>query len=272
MRRQVWSAAVALALMIPLSATAARAQDQSDAGGRRGQFVGMQRIGGTITAIAGPQVTIKTVDGVAYQVVTTDNTRVMHGRGEAIKLTDLKPGDGVMAMGNLDAPNKTMHAAMIVSIDAEQMKRIDDAQKQQIANLGKTLIAGRVTAIDLDNVTMTVERPDGVSQTIGFDENTSFRRGRITAGAGGGMGFGSRAGSASEATATPSGESITLADIKVGDRVAGPGEVKNGRFVSKELTVMTPGAGRRRSTDAKEGADDAAPRNGAAQSAPQSPK
>lgn len=272
MRRQVWSAAVALALVIPVLATVARAQGQADGGQRRGQFAGMQRIGGTITAISGPQVTIKTVDGAVYQVATTDNTRVMYGRGETIKLTDLKPGDGVMAMGNLDAPNKTMHAAMLVSIDAEQMKRMEEANKEQIANLGKTMIAGRVTAIDLDNITMTVERPDGVSQTIGFDENTSFRRGRIAAGAGAGMGFGAGAGSATTTTATPTGESITLADIKVGDRVSGPGEVKNGRFVPKELTVMTPGAGRRRSTDATEGADSAAPRNGAAQSTPQSPK
>lgn len=272
MRRQVWSAAVALALVIPLAATAARAQGQGDTGQRRGQFAGMQRVMGTVTAISGPQVTIKTLDGAVYQVATTDNTRVMHGRGEAIKLTDLKTGDGVMAMGNLDAPNKTMHAAMLVSIDADQMKRMEEANKEQIANLGKTLIAGRVTAIDLDNATMTVERPDGVSQTIGFDENTSFRRGRIAAGAGGGRGFGTGADSAATVTATPTGESITLADIKVGDRVTGPGEVKNGRFVSKELTVMTPGAGRRRSTDANEGADNSAPRNGAAQSAPQTPK
>jgi hypothetical protein len=244
MRRQVWSAAVALALLIPL---AARAQDQSDGGGRRGQFAGMQRIGGTITAIAGPQVTIKTVDGVAYQVITTDNTRVMHGRGEAIKLTDLKPGDGLMAMGNLDAPHKTMHAAVVVSVDADQMKKMEDAHKEELADLGKTMIAGRVTAIDLDNATMTLERPDGVSQTIGFDEGTSFRRGRIGMRAGAGTGAGS---AAAETTETPGSESITLADIKVGDRVAGPGQVKNGKFVPKELTVMTPGAGRRRAPGA----------------------
>jgi hypothetical protein len=270
MRRQVWSAAVALALVIPVVATAARAQGQGDGSQRRGQFAGMQRIAGTISAIAGPQVTIKTVDGVVYQVATTDNTRVMHGRGESIKLTDLKTGDGVMAMGNLDAPNKTMHAAMLVSIDAEQMKRMEEANKEQIANLGKTLIAGRVTAIDLDNTTMTVERPDGVSQTIGFDENTSFRRGRIMTGNGispepGTVGSGGTAGQLQT-------ESITLPDIKVGDRVTGPGEVKNGRFVSKELTVMTPGAGRRRSTDATQGAENAAPKDGTTQSAPQSPK
>ena len=264
MRRQGMWAAVALALLLPLGAVSAQAQDSGGQGAGRGQFAGMQRIGGTITAIAGPQVTIKTVDGTAYQVVTTDNTRVMRGRGNPAKLADLKVGDGLMAMGNMDAPNKTMHAAMLMSMDADQVKRMEDAQKQQLANLGKTMIAGRVTAIDMDNAAMTVERPDGVSQTIGFDENTSFHRGRM--GRAEGSGIGASAGT----TAPPTGESITLADIKVGDIVSGPGEVKSGRFIAKELAAITPGNGRRRSTDTKEGSE-----TGTAdkpQSASQSPK
>ena len=272
------AAAVVLALLMPLCAMSIRAQETGRPGGRRGQYAGMQRIGGVVTAISGPQVTIKTVDGAVYQVVTTDNTRVMRGSGEAIKLADLKAGDGLMAMGNMDTPNKTMHAAMVISMDADQMKRIDEARKQELANLGKTLIAGTVTAIDMDNATMTVERPDGVSQTIGFDEGTSFRRGRLMMGNGTGFGAGRGAGSGSNTTATPpTGESITLADIKVGDRVGGPGEVKSGRFVAKELTVMTPGNGRRRSTDNKDGSETGTseigtPENGKPSSPPRSPK
>jgi len=274
-RQKKWAAAVvAMALLMPLSAVNAKAQESAGQGGGRGQFAGMQRIGGTITAIAAPQLTIKTVDGVTYQVVTTDNTRVMHGRGEPIKLTDLKTGDALMAMGNLDAPNKTIHAAMLISMDAEQVKRMEEAQKQQLANLGKTMIAGRVTAIDMDNATMTVERPDGVSQTIGFDENTSFRRGRgaFVATGSGGAGSGANAN-----TETPTGESITLADIKVGDRVAGPGEVKNSRFMAKELTVLTPGNGRRRSADSTGGSQTVTSETGTPdhekpQTAMQSPK
>ncbi|HEX5283848.1 MAG TPA: hypothetical protein VFW30_07005 [Bryocella sp.] len=255
-RQGKWAAAVVVALLMPLCAVNTGAQDTSRPSAGRGQYAGMQRIGGVITAISGAQVTIKTVDGAVYQVVTTDNTRVMRGGGEAIKVTDLKAGDGLVAMGNMDAPKKTMHAAMVISMDTEQMKRIDEARKQELANLGKTLIAGTVTAIDLDNATITVERPDGVSQTIGFDEGTSFRRGRLMIGNGTGFGAGRGAGSGSNAGAAPAnGESITLADIKVGDRVGGPGEVKSGRFVAKELTVMTPGNGRRRSTDNKEGSE-----------------
>jgi hypothetical protein len=265
-------AALLLVLLAGALVSRADAQEPGEQAVGRGRFAGMQRVGGTVTAVAGANVTIKAEDGTTYQIVTTDNTRLMRGRGVSLKLSDLKPGDGVMAMGNLDAPNKTLHAAMVISIDAEQMKKIEEEHKQELANLGKTLIVGRVTAIDLDNATMTVERPDGISQTIGFDEGTSFRRGRIAAGSGGGMGFGAGANSAAATPATPTGESITLADIKVGDRVEGPGQIKSGKFVPKELTVMTPGTSRRRSTDAREGADSAAPRDGAAQSAPQSPK
>ena len=274
-RQRKWAAAIVMALLMPLCAVNIRAQESDRPGAGRGQFAGMQRVGGVITAVAGPNVTIKTVDGEVYQVVTTDNTRVMHGRGNPIKLADLKPGDGVMAMGNLDAPNKTMHAALLMSVDADQMKRMEEARKEELANLGKTLIAGTVKAIDMDNATMTVQRPDGVSQTIGFDENTSFRRGRgMMFGNGMGAGAGSSAGGNANAV-PPSGESITLADIKVGDRVAGPGEVKNGRFVAKELNVMTPGSGRRRSGEgsATGSAETSATGSGtAAPTPPSSPK
>jgi hypothetical protein len=242
----------------------ARAQEPGEQAVGRGRFAGMQRVGGTVTAVAGANLTIKGEDGTTYQVVTTDNTRLMRGRGVTIKISDMKPGDGVMAMGNLDAPNKTMHAAMVISVDAEQMRQIEAARKEELANLGKTLIAGRVTAIDLDNATMTVKRPDDVSQTIGFDEGTSFRRGRITMG---GTGFGTAAGAGAAGAGAETGESITLADIKVGDIVRGEGAVKKGTFVPKELTVMSPGAGRRRSGEAPESPGGAAgtPQSGAQQ-------
>jgi hypothetical protein len=212
-----------------------------------GQFAGMQRIGGEVTAVSGATVTVKGEDGSTYQIVTTDNTRLMKGRGVPLKLADLKVGDGVMAMGNLDAPARTLHAAVMFATDGAQLR-------EQRANLGKTFIIGKVTAIDLDNAKMTIERPDNVSQTIGFDESTSFRRGgRGHRGASPGgdtapaAGPGSAAGSAGSAASPEAGsgaepaESITLADIKVGDRVRGTGSLKNGVFVPAQLIVMPPG-------------------------------
>jgi hypothetical protein len=233
-----------LMLAVTLAAPVALAQDAQAAGGQRGQFgggqfTGMQRAGGEVTAVSGATVTIKTEDGTTMTVVTTDNTRVMKGRpnegGSTIKVSDLKAGDGVMAVGNLDAPNKTLHAAMIMATDAAELKAMKE-------NLGKTYIAGKVTAIDMDNAKMTVLRSDGVSQTIGFDETTSFRRGRVEAGM---MGSGrQRSGSANGVGG--GAESITLADVKVGDNVGGQGSVKAGVFVPTQVVVATPGQRRQR--------------------------
>jgi predicted RNA-binding protein len=221
--------AITALLSLPMVATAQ--QDEGDGAALRAQFAGMQRTGGEIVAIAGNKLTVKTAEGDTAQIVTTDNTRIIKGRGITVKLADLKVGDGVMAAGNLDAPNKTLHAAILFATDAAEVKKLRD-------NLGKTYIAGKVTAIDLDNAKMTVERPDKVSQTIGFDETTSFKRG----GRGGAGGFG---GDAAAAPPADAGESITLADIKVGDNVHGIGSVKGGTFVPTQLNVATPGQHRR---------------------------
>ncbi len=232
---------LAMALMLP--ALSVRAQEPGEQmvgpGGGRGQFAGMQRVVGEVTAISGATLTVKGEDGTTFQVVTTDNTRVMKGRGVTVKVADLKVGDGLMAVGNLDAPNKTLHAAMVMAQDAAEVKKARE-------NLGKTYIMGKVTAIDVDNAKMTVKRPDGVDQTIGFDETTSFKRGRVGRGGGGmgGMGGGGDAATAGAPAATA--ESITLADIKVGDNVGGQGSLKGGVFVPTLLTVATPGQGRQR--------------------------
>jgi hypothetical protein len=243
-----------LMLAMALAATAALAQDAPAAGGQRGQFggqfAGMQRAGGEVTAVSGATVTIKTEDGATVTVVTTDNTRVMKGRpnegggtgGGPIKVSDLKVGDGLIAVGNLDAPNKTLHAAMIMATDAAVLAKMK-------ADLGKTYISGKVTAIDMDNAKMTVLRSDGVSQTIGFDETTSFRRGRVAAGmamGGGGRQRGGGAAGSNGAGAGENAESITLADVKVGDNVAGQGSLKAGVFVPTQVVVATPGQRRQR--------------------------
>ena len=227
-------------LVIGLAAgPAARAQGGGQGPYRgRGQFAGMQRERGEVTAVNGGTLTVKTDEGTTIQVITTANTRVMKGRGEMMKVADLKAGDGVMAAGMLDAANNTLHAAMVFVEDAAQMQAMK-------ANLGKTYIVGRVTAVDLDNARMTVERTDHVSQTIGFDETTSFSRGgrmmggMFGAGPGGPGGPGS--GGAGAAAPAAGGESITLADIKVGEMVRGTGSVKNGVFVPTELVVMERG-------------------------------
>jgi hypothetical protein len=97
-------------------------------------------------------------------------------------------------------------------------------------------------------------RTDNVSQVIGVDEGTSFQRGtrgvaaEVTAAGGmaGGGGFGGRGGRGQGAGAQatpPPPESITLADMKVGDAVMATGTLKNGVFTALKMGVQEPGMG-----------------------------
>jgi hypothetical protein len=294
-----WAAMLLLAVAVVALPTTLLAQDEQD-GPRQGgmAFAGGQMVRGTVTATAAGHLTVKTEAGEVYQVAVSANTRLSKDR-QPMKVADIKVGDAVGAMGVLDAPTKTVHAVFVGVIDAEQMKKARE-------NMGKTYITGKVTAIDMDALKLTVMRPDGVSQVIGVDEQTSFKRGGrgmaaiasgagvIEMGAGGGAGHGmgggtgagpgtggAGAGAGAGAGNGSGGESITFADMKVGDTVAGRGALKNGMFVPTELGVMDPaamGQRRRRGADgsgtgaapAGTGAprDAAAPKGSAAQANP----
>ena len=215
----------------------------------------IQAAPGTVTAASGANVTIKTEAGESWTVVTTDNTRINIDR-QPIKAADVKPGDEVMAMGIVDGDKHEVHAMMLGGISAAEVARLK-------ADMGKTYIVGKVTAIN--DTRLTVERPDHVAQTITLDETTSLKRGgRLPAELmggmfGGGMGGGRRGNRGGgegapnrDNTGTPpannettggmppgqEGESITLADVKVGDNLAGTGSVKNGAFVPTDLHIL----------------------------------
>jgi hypothetical protein len=207
---------------------------------------------GTVTAAEGDHLTVKTDAGDVFQVVVTTNTRLMKER-QPVKIADVHVGDGVGAMGVIEAPTKTVHAVMVMVVDAAQVKKMRE-------DLGKTYISGKVMAID--ELELTIKRQDGVTQKIAVDEGTSFRKGGRGAGAmmrGDGsqsLGPGVGPGQPGQPGGPPQGESITLADVKVGDMVVGPGALKAGLFVPTELTVIDAAAmGRRRRS---EGGDAAA--------------
>ena len=217
--------------------------------GGRGMFGGQPPVTGTVTALAADHVTVKTEAGDVYQIFMGPNTQIRKDR-QPVKLTDVQTGDMLTAAGEMDAAAKTLHAAFAMDISAEQVKKLREG-------LGKQWISGKVTAIN--DTTLTIQRIDNVSQKIEVDENTSFRRGRGGMGMAGGMGPGNGQPPANQ---PPVGESITLADIKVGDNVAGQGAMKNNVFVPVTLAVMTPGTrGQRRNGNPnnKPSADSPAP-------------
>lgn len=281
-RRSVQIRAIQMLLLaavvaLPAMVLAQDGQDDPRQGGVA--FAGGQMVRGTVTATAADHLTVKTEAGETYQVAVSANTRLTKER-QPLKMADVKVGDAVGAMGVLDSATKTVHAVFVGVIDAEQVKKARE-------NMGKTYITGKVTAIDMDALKLTVMRADGVSQVIGVDEQTSFKRGgrgmaAITSGAGvvdagamerRGNGAGTGSGQGTGNGAGGGGESITFADVKVGDSIAGRGAVKNGVFVPTELGVMNPGAtGQRRRRGADGGGPGAGPAGGTAPSGAAAPK
>jgi hypothetical protein len=202
---------------------------------------------GTVTAAAADHLSVKTDAGEIYEVVVTANTQVRKGRDQ-VKLTDVHVGDGIGAVGEIDAAKKTVHALMLQIVDADSLKKAREA-------MGKTFISGTVTAID--DVKITIKRTDDVVQVIQVDEDTSFRKGArgmqmalAADGTGAGMTGargqrGGATGAAPGAAAADNAESLTLADVKVGSVVAGPGTIKSGVFVPATLSIGEGGGGQR---------------------------
>ncbi len=186
-------------------------QQGNERQGGGGMFMmGANSAHGTVSAISGTNITIKDEQGQTYTVETGPNTRIRKDR-EEVKLTDIHPGDVVVAVGNLDAREKTVGAMFVVVLNAQQAARM----KQMRADFGKTWTAGKVTA--KHGLTLTVERPDKVIQTITVNENTEFRK----------------RGQDGE-------EDIAFPDIKVGDHIVARGALQNGSLVATTVGVMGP--------------------------------
>jgi len=190
---------------------------------------------GTVTEVAADHYTIKTEAGETYTVHYSANTRIVkqvarpagagaqqggqsrqggEGRGEGgggnppqpIKATDIKVGDAIAAMGEVDAAAKSVGAVMVMQIDPERAKQMREMQ----ANYGKTWIMGKVTAIDGVKVTL-LGSIDNAPHAFVADENTTFRKRR---------------------------DPITLGDIQVGDVVRAEGGVKDGAFLATAVNAM----------------------------------
>jgi hypothetical protein len=125
---------------------------------------------------------------------------------EPIKAADIKVGDAIDAMGDVDATAKTVSATTIVLMDPERARQM----QEMAANYGKTWLMGKVTAIDGVKVTLNGTM-DNAAHSFVADENTTFRRRR---------------------------DPITLADIQVGDAVRADGAVKDGVFTAASVGDM----------------------------------
>jgi len=182
-------------------------QGRGEGRGMGGMFMqGGNSAHGTVTAVSGNEITVKDEQGQAWKIETGVNTRFMKDR-EPVKVSDIHAGDVVFAAGNVDDQAKSVGAAFVVVLDPQQAARMEKMR----ADFGRTWTAGKITAINTDALTVTIERPDKVAQTIGVDENTTFHK---------------------------RNEDITFPDIKVGDMVRAEGALKGGNFLATSLAVM----------------------------------
>jgi len=172
---------------------------------------------GKVTAVSKDSLTVAPLTGGdAVNVKVSDTTRVAKDR-QPFKFEHIKVDDVIFARGELK--NNSMQAAVVSVVNPEMIQRLQQGGGPggrpnmgfNREDLGKNFIAGEVKAIN--ETKLTIARPDGQTQEIEVDENTSFKKG---------------------------GESITLPDIKVGDFVRGLCELKNNTFVPKELMVGRP--------------------------------
>ena len=201
-----------------LGAVATRSQDagtppapQQDQGRRsESQEGGPKPLLGKITAVQDGALEIAAPDGKVVTVKLNAQTELRRDR-QPVKATDFKVGDIVMVRGDLN-PDHTVTAKMVGARTEGMLGRGPTGGRGGIlmtGTLGTDYVLGEVKSIQPPK--LTVLRPDNVTQVLELNEETSLRRAR---------------------------ESITMADIQVGDHVMARGAMQNNVFVPKGVMVM----------------------------------
>jgi hypothetical protein len=199
---------------------------------------------GSVTATAAGSYIVQNDAGQAYTVQISSNTRILKqmiqrsGPGESregsasrdggeggegghrqrtapqtLKPTDIKVGDAVAVLGDVDEYAKSVTATLVLQLDPERVQQMREMQ----ASFGKTWLMGQVTAINETTVTL-LGTEDHAAHAFVADENTTFRKRR---------------------------QPITLTDIQVGDTVRAKGYVKDGAFLATSVDVLSmPPGGR----------------------------
>src|SRR5215469_8764949 len=184
-------------------------------GTRTGQEGRLHGVFGKITAIQSDSIEITGQDGNKVTLKLTSSTEFRKDRQPA-KLSDFKVGDQVVV--RTDQANGNPSTALMVAGGQGFAMRggpggpgRPGGAAMMSGTLGKDYVVGEVKALDPPK--MTVLRTDNVTQTLELNEETSLRRGR---------------------------DSITMADIKVGDHIMARGAAQGDVFVPKGVMVMNP--------------------------------
>jgi hypothetical protein len=214
-----------LAIALPLACPQVSVAAPQDPGAAAGQVLnegGQVPLFGKITAIHNNSIELSNVNGETVIVKVTDKTEFRKDRQPA-KRTDFKVGDVIIVRGE-ENPDHSWTAQVI---GARSMNGPNGRGGGpggggpggngpnfvfgSAGTLGKDFVTGEIKSIDAPK--LSVLRSDNVAQTLELNEETSLRKGR---------------------------ESITMADIQVGDHLFARGGVQNDVFVPKVVMIIGP--------------------------------
>jgi hypothetical protein len=181
---------------------------------RGGDEDGPRPVFGRIASIDKSTMKITRPDGSETTVKFTDKTEFRKDR-EPAALKDFKVGDGVLVRGE-ENPDFSVTAQMVAGRNGNGGPGGGPNRQNPVGTLGKDFIVGQIKAIDAPS--LTVMRTDNVTQSFELNEDTSLRKGR---------------------------DSVTMADIQVGDHVFARGAMQQDQFVPKSVTIIGPEAWKR---------------------------
>lgn len=168
---------------------------------------------GKITAVHADSFELVNPNGETVTVKLTGSTEFRKDR-QPVKRTDFKAGDLVIVRGE-ENPDHSWTAQVIGGRSGNGAEGGERGGRGMFAQaqgaMGKDYVVGEVKSIDAPKI--TVLRSDNVTQTIELNEETSLRKGR---------------------------ESVTMADVQVGDHLFARGGLENQTFVPKMVMVIGP--------------------------------
>jgi hypothetical protein len=153
---------------------------------------------GTIVSVGVDRLEISKPDGSKQTVLVDAQTNFREGRQQEIQLEDLKPGDRIMALGRTNE-NKDFVARLV--------RRVTDEEMARMPRPGEVAF-GEIVAIDKDQ--LKVRNPMQGERVVVVNEQTTFMK---------------------------EGQTITLKDLKVGDRILAIGKETNGQFVAVRVAT-----------------------------------
>jgi Domain of unknown function (DUF5666) len=174
-----------------------------------GDDSGPRPVFGRIASISDSSIRVTRPDGSEVTVNINSKTEFRKDR-EAAKLKDFKVGDGILVRGEENA-DYSITAQMVAGRNGNGGPGGGPNRQNPVGTLGKDFVVGEVKAIDAPS--LTVMRTDNVKQTFELNEDTSLRKGR---------------------------DSVTMADIQVGDHIFARGAVEADQFVPKSVMVIGP--------------------------------